>query len=215
MAIERGYNGFKLYFMIGLPTETDDDLQGIVDIVLLIKQMAKEYSKNKRPIQITVSTSVFIPKPLTPFQWERQISREEMYRKQDFLKEGLRIKNVRYNWHSASASEIEAVLARGDRKLLKVIERAYELGCKFDGWNERFDYEKWTQAFEDCGISMQDYTREWQENEVLPWDFVEHGVSKKYLLKEKANAYDGKVTKACGASDCKGCGANKLGRCFE
>ncbi|MDE6967789.1 MAG: TIGR03960 family B12-binding radical SAM protein [Clostridia bacterium] len=214
-ALEAGYNGFKLYFMIGLPTETEEDLQGIVDIVLLIKDMAKVHSKNKRPVQITVSTSVFIPKPLTPFQWERQIDEEEMLAKQRFLINNLHIKNVRYNWHSADSSIIESALARGDRRLLSVLIRAYELGCKFDGWSEKFDFDKWKQAFSDCGISMNEYTREFGEDEILTWEFVEHGVSKNYLLKERHNAYHGITTKACEKDKCVGCGANKLGRCFN
>ncbi len=213
-ALECGYTGFKLYFMIGLPTETTEDLQGIVDIVLLIKDMARQYSKSKRPVNITVSTSVFIPKPLTPFQWERQISVQEMLEKQRFLIDNLHIKNVRYNWHGAESSVIEAVFSRGDRRLLDVIEKAYSKGCKFDGWSERFDYEKWCEAFAECGINMSDYTRDWQESEVLPWDFVEHGVSKKYLLKERHNAYNAVKTKACDKQNCTGCGANKMGRCY-
>ena len=187
-ALEYGYTGFKLYFMIGLPTETIEDLQGIVDIVLLIKDMAKVYGKSKRPVQITVSTSVFIPKPLTPFQWERQIDEQEMLAKQRFLIDNLHIKNVRYNWHSADSSIIEAVFSRGDRRLLDVIEQAYVLGCKFDGWSERFDFDKWKQAFDNAKINMSDYTREWEEDEILPWDFVEHGVTKKYLLSERHKA---------------------------
>lgn len=214
-ALQVGYNGFKLYFMIGLPTETEEDLQGIVDIVLLIKDMAKVYSKNKRPVQITVSTSVFIPKPLTPFQWERQITEEEMLEKQKYLTSHLRIKNVRYNWHGAESSVLEAVLSRGDRRLLAVIEKAYSLGCKFDGWSEKFDFDKWKQAFESQGLDMAEYVREIPENDILPWDFVSHGVSKKYLLKERQNAYKGVTTKACDKSNCMGCGANKLGRCFD
>lgn len=213
-ALECGYTGFKLYFMIGLPTETQEDLQGIVDIVLLIKEMAKMYSKNKRPVQITVSTSVFIPKPLTPFEWERQISMQEMLDKQRFLIDNLHIKNVRYNWHGAESSVIEAVFSRGDRRLLEVVEKAYALGCKFDGWSEKFDYSKWCQAFDLCGIDPSEYTREWQEDEVLPWDFVEHGVSKKYLLKERRCAYSAVKTPPCNKQNCTGCGANKLGRCY-
>lgn len=214
-ALEYGYTGFKLYFMIGLPTETIEDLQGIVDIVLLIKDMAKVYGKSKRPVQITVSTSVFIPKPLTPFQWERQIDEQEMLAKQRFLIDNLHIKNVRYNWHSADSSIIEAVFSRGDRRLFDVIEQAYALGCKFDGWSERFDFDKWKQAFDNVGINMSDYTREWEEDEILPWDFVEHGVTKKYLLSERHKAYDGVATKACAKNSCTGCGANKLGRCYS
>lgn len=214
LALECGYTGFKLYFMLGLPTETEEDLKGIVNIVLLIKDMAREYSKSKKPVNITVSTSVFIPKPLTPFQWERQISIEDMYKKQDYLKENLRIKNVRYNWHDAKTSVIEAVLARGDRKLYKVLERVYSLGAKFDAWSEHFDMDKWLKAFELEGINIEDYTREFSEDEVLPWDFVEHGVSKKYLLNEKHKAYMAQNTPSCSKENCRGCGANKLGRCL-
>ena len=215
-AIERGYRGFKLYFMIGLPTETDEDLDGIISIVQLIRDMAKEFSQQKRPINITVATNVFIPKPLTPFQWERQVSREEMYYKQDYLKQRLQhIRNVRYNYHSASVSMIEAVLARGDRRLLPVIEKAYELGAKFDGWSEYFEFRTWQKAFDECGIGMDKYMREWGESEVLPWGFIDHGVTDKYLLSERHKSQEAAVTAACHDGDCRNCGANKLGRCFK
>ena len=216
MAIERGYRGFKLYFMIGLPTETDEDLQGIVDIVNLIRDIAREFSQQKRPINVTVATNVFIPKPLTPFQWEKQITREEMYHKQDYLRQRfMHQRNVRYNWNSASISIIEAVLARGDRRILPVIEKAYELGAKFDGWSEYFNFETWDRAFKECGVDMNDYTSEWSESEVLPWEFVDHGVTRKYLLNERHNAYSTVATPACHDGDCRQCGANKLGRCFQ
>ena len=216
MAIERGYKGFKLYFMIGLPTETDEDLDGIIDIINLIRNIAREFSQQKRPINITISTNVFIPKPLTPFQWERQITREEMYHKQDYLKQKLQgMRNVRYNWHSASVSMIEAVLARGDRSILPVIEKAYELGAKFDGWSEYFNYNTWERAFNECGVKMDDFVGEWSEDEVLPWEFIDHGVTRKYLLAERHKAYSASCTPACTSGDCRNCGANKLGRCFQ
>lgn len=214
-AIERGYSGIKLYFMIGLPTETNDDLQGIVDIVKLIKDIEKEKGRRKRPLNITVSTSVFIPKPLTPFQWSRQISREEMISKQNFLKDNLRIKNVRYNWHDADTSIIEAALARGDRRLNDVILRAYELGAKFDGWSEYFRYDIWEAAFRDCSLDIGNYTGELSENDILPWDFIDHGVTKSYLLSEKHKAEKAITTPACNKNDCRGCGATKLGGCFQ
>lgn len=210
-AIDVGYNGFKLYFMLGLPTETMDDIQGIVEIVKNIRRIAFE---KKRNVNITVSTSVFIPKPLTPFQWERQISIDEMRERQQYLRDNLRMKNVRYNWHDAYTSVLEAVLARGDRKLSAVIVKAYESGARFDCWSEHFKFAVWQEAFDNCGLKMLDYTREWQEEETLPWDFIDCGVSKKYLLKERRKAYAVETTLGCSPDNCLGCGALKLGACY-
>lgn len=210
-AIEMGYKGVKLYFMIGLPTETLEDMQGIVDIVQEIRKTA--YAKRKN-INITVSTSVFIPKPVTPFQWERQITIEEMQERQQFLKNALRIKGVRYNWHDPFTSVIEAVLARGDRQLSQVVVKAYELGARFDGWSEHFKYEIWQQAFEQCDIHMEDYTCELPLDKVLPWDFIDCGINRDYMLAEREKAYTAQPTVACGKSSCLGCGANKLGKCY-
>ncbi len=210
-ALKYGVKNVKLYFIMGLPTETEEDLQGIVDIVQLVKRLHKEVGSSKL-LNITVSTSIFIPKPLTPFQWERQISIDEMYDKQKFMREKLRIKNVKYSWHDAKSSLIEAVLARGDKSIAKSIVKAYELGCVFDSWSENFDYDKWIAAFEQSGVNYQKFLDGFDEEEELPWDIIDNGVSKKYLLGERRKAYNAQCTPNC-LKKCNGCGANKLGRC--
>lgn len=208
-----GVKNVKLYFMLGLPTETQEDLAGIVNIVNLTKQLHKQFGKSKI-INIIVSTSVFIPKPLTPFQWEKQINMQEMRDKQNYLKENLRIKNVRYNWHGAESSLIEAVLARGDKKLSDALIKAYELGCVFDSWSECFDYKKWELSFEQAGIDLNEYLNEFSEDFGFEWDIIDNGVTKEYLLKEKHLAYQEVTTANC-MSKCNNCGASKLGRCFK
>ena len=212
-AMEHGVKNVKLYFMIGLPTETDEDLQGIVDIVYLVKDLHRRYGKSKL-INIIVSTAVFIPKPLTPFQWERQISVEEMKHKQDFLKEKLRIKNVKYSWHGAESSVIEALLARGDETLAPVIEEAYEQGAVFDSWSEHFHYEYWLKAIEKCNIDVEEFVGEQSEDKDFCWDIVDNGVTKAYLLAERHKSRQGVTTPNC-IGKCNGCGASKLGRCFR
>ena len=212
-ALEHGVKNVKLYFMIGLPTETEDDLKGIVDIVKLVSKLHAQYGRS-RIINITVSTAVFIPKPLTPFQWEKQITIDEMYEKQEYLKRELRLKNVKYSWHDAKASVIEAALARGDSKQSAVIRRAYETGCVFDSWNECFDYDKWVAAFDYCGIDIREYTGAIPVEKELAWDFIENGVTKNYLLRERERAYAAQTTPNC-IGKCNGCGANKLGGCFS
>ena len=210
-ALKYGVKNVKLYFIMGLPTETEEDLQGIVNIVKLVKYLHSQYGTSKL-LNITVSTSIFIPKPLTPFQWERQISIEEMRAKQEFMREKLRIKNVKYSWHGAQSSVIEAVFARGDRSLAKAIVKAYELGCVFDSWSENFDYDKWIKAFEESGIDYQKFLEGFDEDDELPWDVIDNGVSKKYLLAERKKAYEGISTPNC-IGKCNGCGANRLQRC--
>ena len=212
-AMEHGVKNVKLYFMIGLPTETDEDLQGIVDIVYLVKDLHRRYGKSKL-INIIVSTAVFIPKPLTPFQWERQISVEEMKHKQDFLKEKLRIKNVKYSWHGAESSVIEALLARGDETLAPVIEEAYEQGAVFDSWSEHFHYEYWLKAIEKCNIDVEEFVGEQSEDKDFCWDIVDNGVTKAYLLAERHKSRQGVTTPNC-IGKCNGCGASKLGRCVR
>lgn len=211
-AVSNGYSGVKLYFMIGLPTETDEDLDGIIAIVQRIRQVAAH--NHRKDFSVNVSTSVFIPKPCTPFQWCEQIPMDEMIRRQKYLKDRLHIKNVRYSWHDADTSVIEAVLARGDSRLSAVIARAYELGAKFDGWSEHFKYSIWQQAFDDCHIAMSDYTGALALDMPLPWDYIDNGVTKKYLMDEYNKAITGACTKACGEKDCRNCGANRLGRCY-
>ncbi|MGN0797473.1 MAG: radical SAM protein [Christensenellales bacterium] len=212
-AMEHGVKNVKLYFMIGLPTETDEDLQGIVDIVHLVKDLHRQYGKSKL-INIIVSTAVFIPKPLTPFQWERQITIEEMKHKQDFLKEKLRIKNVKYSWHGAESSVIEALLARGDESLAPVIEEAYKQGAVFDSWSEHFHYEYWLKAIQECNIDVDDFVGEQAEGKDFCWDIVDNGVTKAYLLAERHKSRQGVTTPNC-IGKCNGCGASKLGRCFR
>ena len=211
-AFEAGYDSVKLYFMLGLPTETDEDILGIADICRRLRNLYVEI-RHKKNLTISVSCAVFIPKPSTPFQWEGQISLDEMLRRQKLLRNALReIKGVSFSWHGAETSVLEVALARGDKRLAPVIVRAYELGAKFDSWTEYFNWDIWTQAFADCGVDMQEYVGEIDENKVLPWDFIDIGVSKKYLLGQKHLAYQGITTKNC-REGCNGCGANKLGRC--
>ena len=210
-AMKYGVKNVKLYFIIGLPTEREEDLQGIVDIVHLIKKLHAQYGTSKL-LNITVSTSVFIPKPLTPFQWESQITIEQMRQKQAFMREKLRIKNVKYSWHGAESSVIEAILARGDRSLAKAIVKAYELGCVFDSWSENFYYDRWIAAFEQSGVDYQKFLDGFAEDEELPWDIVDNGVTKSYLLNERHKAYAEQSTPNC-LDKCNGCGANRLERC--
>lgn len=204
-AFDLGYAAVKLYFMLGLPTETDEDLSGIRS---LCKKIAEIYysEKRARALRISVSASTFIPKPFTPFQWEAQASREEVARKQRALSDSLKMRGVTLSWSDYFSSRLEAVLARGDRKLGKVILAAYKNGCVFDGWKP---YEEgWNEAFAVCGTDPAEYTRERAENEILPWDFIDIGVEKEFLLRERRRAYAGEVTGSC-ANSCKGCGLQK------
>ncbi|MDR3216201.1 MAG: TIGR03960 family B12-binding radical SAM protein [Clostridiaceae bacterium] len=210
---EAGYRSVKLYFMLGLPTETDEDLDGIAEICRRLRALYVK-TVGRKDVTISVSCSVFIPKPVTPFQWERQISVEEMRTKQYYLRNKLRdIKGVTFGWHDAETSELESVLARGDERLAAVIERAYADGCKFDGWTESFDFAKWQGAFQKVGVDMGDYTRAIPTDATLPWDFIDTGVDKSYLLAEREKGLRAEVTANC-RDGCNGCGANKLGACL-
>ena len=211
-AFERGYTSIKLYFMMGLPTETDEDLKGIADIVYKIREIYSQKKSASRALRISVSCSTFIPKPFTPFQWARQITREEFAHKIAYLKNLLFVKGVSFSWNDYDLSMIEAVLARGDRKLSYALERAYRLGCKLDGWAEFCDYNKWKQAFDECGIDIGRYQGERDFNEVLPWDFIEAFVDKEYFIKEATRAGQGLVTGGC-KERCKACGIQKTFRC--
>lgn len=215
IAAEQGYKGVKLYFMIGLPTETKEDLDGIVEIVKRTQEIFFKYGdRNKKP-RISLSTAVFVPKPLTPFEWERQITVDEMFEKQNYLKSELsKLINVRYSYHDAYTSLIEAVLARGDRKLSRVIERVYKKGSHFDAWSEHFSFDNWIEAMREEGISVDEYVGGFDESDILPWDNIDNGVDKEYLLTERKRAYAGIVTPSC-IGKCNGCRANKLGRCYE
>lgn len=219
LAFRSGWNNIKLYFMIGLPTETYDDLQGIVDLANKIVDTYFAIPKNERTkgLTVTVSASTFVPKPFTPFQWFAQNDIEEIKQKQQFLREHLTNRNIKFNWHEPEISVIEAVLAKGDRRLNKVILRAHELGCKFDSWGEFFDYNKWLQAFKDCNIDLKYYSqREIPLDETLAWDHINIMVSKSFLKREHDKALSGEITSNC-RTKCAGCGANKFncGVCIE
>jgi radical SAM family uncharacterized protein len=203
-AFDIGYSAVKLYFMLGLPTETDEDLLAIRTICDLIKS-AYGRKKRQKSLRISVSVSTFIPKPFTPFQWEAQATEQEVERKQQLLKKALYIKGVSLSWSDYFTSRLEAVLARGDRKIGKVIASAYKNGCILDGWSKHLNKDGWLKAFEENGISMDDYTREFGEDEILPWDFIDIGVTKKYFLCERHRAYNQEVTGSC-IKKCNGCG---------
>ncbi len=206
-AFDGGYSAVKLYFMLGLPTETDEDLRGIRHICDIIKRAYGAKSRQK-PLRISVSVSTFIPKPFTPFQWEAQASEQEVVRKQKLLREELFIKGVSLSTSDYFTSLLEAVLARGDRRLGAAILCAYKKGCILDGWLNDFNKDGWREAFAECGIDPAFYTREFGENEILPWSFIDTGVTQKYLLSERKRAYSAKVTGSC-AKKCNGCGLQK------
>lgn len=210
-AFSGGWNNVKLYFMLGLPTETDEDVRGIAELTYQILKVWKETATNKkRGIRIHLATAFFVPKPHTPFQWEKQISPEEYTRRQRLLKDCLLSKSVEYSWHAPDLSHLEAVLARGDRRLGPVLERAVELGARLDGWDEYFSYQTWMQAFRDCGVDPEYYTsRGFGLDELLPWDPIDVGVSKAFLKRERERAYADLVTPDC-RHKCGGCGANHL-----
>ncbi len=210
-AYENGWSTVKLYFMIGLPFETDEDVLGISELVKKIESLYYAVPKEKRGKRfgITVSVSTFVPKPHTPFQWAPQDSFETILRKQNLLKDSLRSKNIRLNWHDAETSVLEAAFARGDRKLGKVILEAHKLGCKLDGWNEYFSFEKWQQAFQNAGVDMSFYNeRERSLDEVLPWDVTFCGVTKDFFKRELMAAKEVVTTPNC-QDKCAGCGANR------
>ena len=214
-AIELGWETIKLYFMIGLPTETDEDLDGIAEIARKIVDINYEIRGRKGGrFRVTVSVSNFVPKPHTPFQWVAQDSSEEFIRKHDYLSERLRIKGVTYNYHESNTSRIEAVLARGDRRCGRVLEEAHRLGCRFDAWSEFFDEKKWEEAFAAGGIDPDFYTvRERRTDEVLPWDHIDPLVDRSYLEAEYEKAIDATVTPDC-REGCTGCGMNRHTECF-
>ena len=216
LAFAAGYNGVKLYFMMGLPTETDEDLLGISKIVRHVQGVFREHAKNKaRGLRINVGISIFVPKAQTPFQWLGQISAEEAARRKEVLMQSLNIKGVTYSIHEYKTSFLEAVLARGDRRLSAVLERAWQLGCRLDGWEENFNFDAWMQAFADTGVDPAFYAnRELAEDEVLAWDHISSGVTKCYLHSELVQAQKGIATPDCKAG-CRNCGALSLtgGKC--
>ena len=214
IAFRGGKNNVKLYFMNGLPTETDEDIVGIADLAKTVIDCYFELPKPERPkggVSVTISVSCFIPKPFTPFQWEKQDSLQALEKKQKLLRESITDRRIRYTYHDAKVSRVEGVLARGDRRLAKAIAIAVDEGAVFDAWDEYFDYERWMNAIEKAGLDPDFYTtRGYADDEVLPWDIIDCGVTKAYLLREKNKAYRGETTPSC-AENCNGCGANKLG----
>ena len=211
IAFSGGWNNVKLYFMLGLPTETDEDVLGIAELVFKIICTWKECASNKkRGLRVHVATAYFVPKPHTPFQWEKQITPEEYLRRCKLLKSHFYSKSIEYNYHAPDLSRLESVFARGDRRVGTVIEEAMNRGARLDGWDEHFSYQTWLDAFEACGVDPDFYTvRGYGEDELLPWDMMDIGVSKKFLLRERKQAYAGTVTPDCRQS-CSGCGANSL-----
>lgn len=213
MVFGGGWTNIKLYFMIGLPTETMEDVEAIASLAGKVLDVYFSIPKEERAknINITVSTSSFVPKPFTAFQWERQDTRGEIIEKQDALKAAIPSKRIRYSWHDNKTSYLEGVFARGDRRLSKVLLAAHKNGCKFDGWGEHFRFDKWMDTFDECGIDPNFYTaRQREYTEVLPWDHISVGVSKSFFVRESERAHSAKTTPNC-RQQCSGCGAN----CFE
>ena len=210
-AFSGGWNNVKLYFMLGLPTETDEDVLGIAELVYKVIQAWKENAVNKkRGLRVHVATAYFVPKPHTPFQWEKQITPQEYLRRCRLLKSHFYSKSIVYDYHSPDLSRLEAVFARGDRRLGPVIETAVKNGARLDGWDEYFNYARWCDAFRQCGVDEDFYTtRGYGEEEILPWDTIDVGVSKWFLQRERHRAYEGQTTPDC-RHGCAGCGANRL-----
>jgi radical SAM family uncharacterized protein len=211
-AFETGYNGIKLYFMIGLPTETLEDIEGIADLAMKVISRYYQVPKETRPknLNLNVAASSFVPKAFTPFQWEPQDRIETLIEKQKHLRAALKKKQATVNWHEPQVSYMEAVFARGDRRLHEVLIKAWELGCKFDGWDEHFRFGKWMEAFEQCNIDPEFYAyRRRDLDEILPWDHIDVGVTKAYLKSEYNKSLGAELTEDCKGA-CTGCGINLL-----
>ncbi len=215
-AFRGGWSSVKLYFMLGLPTETDEDVMGIADLVHKVILCWKENATmRKKGLRVHVATAYFVPKPHTPFQWEAQISTEEYLRRCKLLKSYFYSKSIEYNYHTPDISRLEAVTARGDRRIGAVLEYAAQNGAMLDGWDEYFNLQAWNDAFEKCGIDPDFYTvRGFGEDECLPWEHIDVGVTKKFLLRERKRAYEGVITPDC-RQGCAGCGASALLREVE
>ena len=218
-AFSGGWNSVKLYFMLGLPTETDEDVIGIAELAYKIIQEWKANAVNKkRGLSINLATAYFVPKPFTPFQWEAQITPEEYLRRVHLLQENIHSRSIDYRYHESNLSQLEAVLARGDRRLGPVLLAAQRLGCKLDGWDEYFRYDLWMLAFQEAGVDPTFYTtRGFGEDEILPWNTISVGVSDGFFRREREKAYRSEVTPDC-RTKCAGCGARRLseeGKCDE
>lgn len=218
-AFAGGYTQVKLYFMLGLPTETDEDLAGIAELGQKI--VNEYYNMPNRPkgkaVNVGISVSTFVPKPFTPFQFEPQITRDEIVRRQKYLRDCITTRKISLSWHGNETSFLEGVLARGDRRLGKVIETAFKKGCRFDSWDECFSLEKWYEAFEECNIDPVFYANRARKfDEITPWEHLDYGITKKFLICQNKLAHDAITTPNC-REKCAGCGANEFGEgvCFE
>lgn len=218
-AFEGGYTNVKLYFMMGLPTETDEDIKGIAKLAQKVVDLY--YSIPERPkgrgVQVSISTATFVPKPFTPFEFEPQATREEIIHKQEVLMNSITSKKIKASWHDPSTSILEAVLARGDRKVCAAVYSAWKNGCKFDSWGEYFDFEKWQKAFDDNNLKMEFYaSRKREYDEIMPWEHLNYYVSKDFLIRENKKAMLAQTTEHC-RNKCSGCGVNKEigGACFD
>ena len=218
-AFKGGYTSVKLYFMMGLPTERDEDIIGIAELAQKIVDLY--YAMPKKPkgkaVNVSISVANFVPKPHTPFQFEPQITREEMMRRQALLKDNIKSKKITFNYHENRTSFLEGVFARGDRRLGAVIEAAYKKGCRFDGWDECFNLDAWLEAFDECNVSPEFYanrTRSFEE--IMPWDHLDYRITKEFLIRENMAAHAERTTPNC-REKCAGCGANSYGKgvCFE
>lgn len=219
IAFEGGYSSVKLYFMMGLPTETDEDIVGIAELAQRIADLY--YSIENRPkgrgVQISISTATFVPKPFTPFQFEPQDTREEIERKQKLLVDSVKSRKIKVSWHDPNVSILEAVLAKGDRRLCKVIYTAWKKGCKFDSWSEYYRFDLWLEAFVECGVDPAFYAnRKFSFDEILPWDHLDYYVSKDFLIRENRKAHEAETTPNCRLK-CSGCGVSRCigGKCFD
>lgn len=219
IAFEGGYSSVKLYFMMGLPTETDEDIVGIAELAQRIADLY--YSIENRPkgrgVQISISTATFVPKPFTPFQFEPQDTREEIERKQKLLVDSVKSRKIKVSWHDPNVSILEAVLAKGDRRLCKVIYTAWKKGCKFDSWSEYYRFDLWLEAFAECGVDPAFYAnRKFSFDEILPWNHLDYYVSKDFLIRENRKAHEAETTPNCRLK-CSGCGVSRCigGKCFD
>ncbi len=217
IAFEGGWNNVKLYYMLGLPTETDEDILGIAEMANQVLHCWRQYAKNKnRGVKITISTSCFVPKPHSPFQWEAQVPMEEYLRRVNLLRSAITARNVTYNWHDAETSFIEAVLSRGDRRVADAVEEVWRRGGRLDAWSDYFSFQRWMDAFAACGLDPAFYAnREIPTDALLPWDLIDVGVRKAHLLRERKQCYASRLSPDC-RKQCAGCGAAALlkgGRC--
>ena len=219
MAFESGYNSVKLYFMLGLPTETNEDLEGIAELAQTVVDLYYENQARKKgkPVSVSISVSTFVPKPFTPFEFEPQARLDEIIAKQEHLLKSVRSKKIIVSYHQNYTSFLEGVFARGDRKLCYVLEKAVSKGVKFDGWDECFKFDKWMEAFDECGVDPEFYSsRERSYEEIMPWDHLDYGVNKSFLVKENKLAHEETTTKNC-RQQCAACGATCFGEgvCYE